>query len=58
LKRAGDELDYGPRNSTISEFVESEMARLASSKAEYENNRVPYEDLDKIFQDGLQEVWA
>lgn len=58
LKRQGDELEYGPRNPVISEFIESEMMRLESTRTEYQYDRAPYENLDEIFQDGLREVWG
>jgi predicted nucleotidyltransferase len=57
LKREGAELDYGQRIPVISEFIEGELERLENSKAEYKSNPAPYDQLDKIFQDGLEEVW-
>jgi hypothetical protein len=58
MKREGDELANVPRNILIGGFIEAEMARLENYKAEYRVNPAPYELLDKIFQDGLDEVWA
>jgi len=58
LKREGVELNYGPRIQVISEFIESELNRLENKKADYKSAAASYEQLDKIFQDGLREVWG
>lgn len=57
LKRTGAELDYGPRISVISDFIESELGRLEHQKSNYRSNATPYEELDTIFQEGLEEAW-
>jgi len=38
-KRRGEELDRGPRIAPISEFIESELARLENKQFEREYNR-------------------
>ena len=57
LKRAGAELDYGPCIPVISDFIESELIRLESNQDQYKSNAAPYDELDKIFQYALNEVW-
>lgn len=58
-KRRGEELDQGPRIVPISEFVESELARLEN--VQFENNRdefvSPIEEFDMLFRMALDEVW-
>jgi len=57
MKRKGDELDHGPRNRVISEFIEEEMKRLENITFYFKNKPAPYEKLDRLLQEGLREVW-
>ena len=57
-KRAGAELDYGPRMPVISAFIESEMSRFEAIKPEYPSHPAPIEMLDDVFRDTLREVWG
>lgn len=57
-KRAGDELDDGPKIPEINAFIESELSRLEAQLGGEENAEPPKWDvLDKVFRDSLQEVW-
>jgi predicted nucleotidyltransferase len=56
-KRAGEELDEGPRIPAIHEFLDSELARLAQGLPQVEVQQCPVEALDGLFQLALQEVW-
>jgi uncharacterized protein len=56
-KRAGAELDRGPRIAPISEFVESELERW--EQHEIANHKVPPsgDKLDELFRETLEEAW-
>ncbi|MBF0528563.1 MAG: nucleotidyltransferase domain-containing protein [Deltaproteobacteria bacterium] len=56
-KRAGAELDLGPRIEPISRFIEHELERW--EKYEIENNKLPAftDKLDELFRESLAEVW-
>jgi uncharacterized protein len=56
-KRAGAELDYGPRIPAISDFIESEMARLEQSASGRRDAPAPTETLNQLFRSTLEEVW-
>jgi uncharacterized protein len=56
-KSMGAELDYADRIPVISEFIESELARLEENQKEYVNNPAPTEILDELFRQALDEVW-
>lgn len=56
-KSQGDELDIGPRIPAISEFIETEIERLQSIKVGLLGNLAPIEELDKIFQQALEDAW-
>lgn len=57
-KRAGDELDDGPKIPEINAFIESELSRLEAQLGGEEKAEPPKWDvLDKVFRDSLQEVW-
>ncbi len=56
-KRKGAELDYGPRITPISEFIESELSRLEQSTFDYEKHAAPIERLDRLFRNTLIEAW-
>lgn len=57
-KRAGTELDVGPRIPEISDFLEQELARLADKKGEARPDRPSTGDLDEFFRKTIDEVWA
>jgi uncharacterized protein len=57
LKRTGAELDYGPRMPAIGEYIETELIRLESGKPAYPAAGAPYERLDEVFRNALDEVW-
>jgi predicted nucleotidyltransferase len=59
-KRRGEELDRGPRIAPISEFIESELARL--EEAQFESNRdksisSSIKDFNVLFRMALDKVW-
>jgi len=56
-KKAGEELDRGPRIPVISEFLDGEVARL-SAKREVPSVRGPVEALDTVFRESLAEVYG
>ncbi len=56
-KREGAELDREPRITSISEFVESEIAKWEQRRLSRDKDKLPYNELDKAFRDGLEEVW-
>lgn len=57
LKRAGAELDDGPRMPAISEFIENELARLDAAKPENIATAVSTDELNELFRATLKEVW-
>jgi predicted nucleotidyltransferase len=54
-KRSGAELDYGPRNHIISDFLEREFVRLQAETQTPAKTRDPA-TLDRLFVDILKEV--
>ncbi len=56
-KRAGAELQSGPRIESISSFIESEVERL-SELDRVKTERAPISALDIVFQQSLQECWG
>jgi uncharacterized protein len=56
-KRAGAELDKGPRIPVISDFIASELERL-SRGITAPSNAVPVEKMDNLFRYALQAVWG
>jgi predicted nucleotidyltransferase len=54
-KMAGQELDDGPRNPVISEFLEQELARMEEQGFEKRVQRCSVEKLDGLFLDVLRE---
>jgi predicted nucleotidyltransferase len=54
-KRAGEELDRGPRIPVVSDFLDSELCRLRAVTAP-PAGRVPPETLDEVFRSILAEV--
>ena len=57
-KKAGEELRHGPRNETISAFIEKEIERLSRNKPAYPRPKAPVEPLDKLFIHSLDEIWS
>ncbi len=59
-KRRGEELDRGPRIAPISEFIESELARLENKQFEHEYDKAaaPVREFNELFRAALDEVWA
>ncbi len=56
-KKAGQELDDGPRIPEIAEFIEAEMARLTGKRFEEAIEKQPSESLNIFFRSVLAEVW-
>ncbi len=56
-KKAGRELHHGPRNETISAFIEREIDRLSQNKPAYPRQIALVEPLDKLFIRSLHEIW-
>jgi hypothetical protein len=56
-KSLGAELDYGDSIPVISDFIESELARLEESQKNYKNNPAPVDVLDELFKQALKEVY-
>ena len=54
-KRAGAELDRGPRNEIISGFLERELERLRA-ETHPSAKTLNTENLDRLFMDVLKEV--
>lgn len=57
-KRAGAELREGPRIPVISDFIESEMARLEQLHVPRDPRPFPSEPLNELFRATLREVWT
>lgn len=57
-KRAGAELDQGPRIPPIGDFIASELQRHEMSSSPPPHAAPPIEDLNDLFRDALREVWA
>ncbi len=57
-KQAGDELDRGPRIAVISDFIERELTRLASTLPEYTKPQPDIPRLNRLFRAVLEHVWA
>jgi predicted nucleotidyltransferase len=57
-KRAGAELDRGPRIEPISRFIESELARLENYEARHKTQSPPpTAELDELLRLSLSEAW-
>lgn len=56
-KEAGNELDFGPRNPAISEFLERELARMEAIEFERRLGKCPVQQLEQLFLHALEEVW-
>jgi predicted nucleotidyltransferase len=57
-KRAGAELDFGPKIPVISRFIESEITRLERLAADQSSAAPPSERLNQLFREVLTEVWG
>jgi len=59
-KRRGEELDRGPRIASISEFIESELARLEEERFEYafETRTASVVPYNRLFRAVLDDVWS
>jgi predicted nucleotidyltransferase len=56
-KRAGAELDRGPRIPAVSDFIENEMVRLEQMASKRSDAAPPIETLNQLFRGTLEEVW-
>jgi predicted nucleotidyltransferase len=57
-KRAGKELDYGPRDALLSDFGESELARFEGTAGGRDDPTPSLEKLDALFRLRLKEIWG
>ncbi len=57
-KRAGAELDYGPRDPVLSEFAETELARLEMTVGDRPDPRPSPDLIDSLFRATLREIWG
>lgn len=57
VKRASAEVDRSPRIPGISEFIESEMARLEQTASHRPMVTPPVETMNELFRGILDEVW-
>jgi uncharacterized protein len=56
-KMAGEELDHGPKIPVISEFIEGELARLASAEPQPPSQRPDPEALNRVFIETIAAEW-
>ncbi|MBT9171630.1 MAG: hypothetical protein DDT18_02018 [Actinobacteria bacterium] len=56
-KRAGAELDRGPRIPVISEFIDSEIERLTKGIMA-PPNAAPIEEMNHLFRSVLHTIWG
>ena len=56
-KRAGAELDRGPRIPVISDFIKSELTRLENTASDRAEPGPQVERLNELFRSTLKEVW-
>ena len=57
VKRAGAELDHGPRIPAISDFIANEMARFESMTPNRRDGRQGTNRLNQLFRNTLEEAW-
>jgi len=57
-KRAGAELDYGPRDAVLSGFAESELLRFEGTAGGRDDPTPTPEKVDVLFRETLREVWG
>ena len=56
-KRAGHELDQGPRVPVISDFLDQELSRMEQGSFEKRIGNCPADELDKLFRSAFEEAW-
>ena len=56
-KRAGYELDQGPRVPVISDFIERELFRMEHGSFDKRAGTCPADELDRLFRSTLEEAW-
>jgi len=56
-KRAGAELDRGPKIEAIGRFIDIEMHRLGNATIGKRGGAPPVDLLNDLFRDTLAEVW-
>jgi len=56
-KKAGEELDRGPRIPAISDFLDTEIARLSAEKAP-PSRPTTFEPLDRVFRSSIMDVYG
>ncbi|MEM9664832.1 MAG: nucleotidyltransferase domain-containing protein [Bacteroidota bacterium] len=56
-KRAGEELDQGPRIPALSDFVEHELNRLESGQLDHHRPSPDVEELNRFFRSALDTLW-
>lgn len=57
-KERGQELDYGPRNPIIGDFIAAEIDRLKNKQFPDHTHNHPIEELNQLFRSALEEVWS
>jgi uncharacterized protein len=57
-KKAGDELERGPRNQVISSFIEDELTRLESVPNSSPASTPPVEEANQFFRQMLTIAWS
>lgn len=57
-KEQGQELDYGPRNPIIGDFIDAEINRLEGQQFSDTLDNRSVEELNRLFRNTLREVWS
>jgi predicted nucleotidyltransferase len=57
-KKEGEELDRGPRNPVISDFIDRQLARMEDEQFDKRVKKCPVDTLNEVFRNALREVWA
>lgn len=57
-KRAGNELDRGPRIAAISDFIDIELERVSSLQVEHHTPKPSIETLNTFFRRSITALWA
>lgn len=57
-KERGAELDDGPRNPVIGDFLDSEMRRLTAKQFQLPTGHRSMEELNALFRGALEEAWG
>ena len=58
VKRAGVELDRGPRIEVLSRFIEGELDRWENNSTIHQKRSVNSDKLDKLFRVTLAKAWG